>query len=180
MRVMVTGGAGFIGSAVCRHFVLDLGHQVVVVDKLTYAGNLASLKPVSSSPHFAFEKLDICDADGIKAIFSKYQPAAVVHLAAESHVDRSISDAVEQMHLAVHRSKKPQRVLIPRKNRRRIKGRCCGLFAHAGGQHTAEKISRGSEGSVQTEPVGSNGPGVAVVARHRQRRTRCAAAKNSR
>ena len=91
MRVMVTGGAGFIGSAVCRHFVLDLGHQVVVVDKLTYAGNLASLKPVSSSPHFAFEKLDICDADGIKAIFSKYQPAAVVHLAAESHVDRSIS-----------------------------------------------------------------------------------------
>src|ERR1700726_3752591 len=91
MRVMVTGGAGFIGSAVCPHFVLGLGHQVVVVDKLTYAGNLASLKPVSSNPHFAFEKLDICDADGIKAIFSKYQPAAVVHLAAESHVDRSIS-----------------------------------------------------------------------------------------
>ncbi len=88
---MVTGGAGFIGSAVCRHFILDLGHEVVVVDKLTYAGNLASLTPVASSTHFAFEKLDICDALGIRAIFSKYRPDAVVHLAAESHVDRSIS-----------------------------------------------------------------------------------------
>jgi dTDP-glucose 4,6-dehydratase len=91
MRVLVTGGAGFIGSAVCRHFVLDLGHEVVVVDKLTYAGNLASLAPIASNTHYAFEELDICDADGIKAIFSKYRPAAVVHLAAESHVDRSIS-----------------------------------------------------------------------------------------
>jgi dTDP-glucose 4,6-dehydratase len=88
---MITGGAGFIGSAVCRHFILELGHEVVIVDKLTYSGNLASLTPVASSPHYAFEKLDICDADGIRAVFSKYQPAAVVHLAAESHVDRSIS-----------------------------------------------------------------------------------------
>jgi len=91
MRVMITGGAGFIGSAVCRHFILELGHEVVVVDKLTYAGNLASLTPVASSPHYAFEKLDICDAEAIRGVFSKYQPAAVVHLAAESHVDRSIS-----------------------------------------------------------------------------------------
>src|SRR6267142_446007 len=91
MRVMITGGAGFIGSAVCRHFILELGHEVVVVDKLTYAGNLDSLTPVASSPHYAFEQLDICDADGIREVFSKYQPAAIVHLAAESHVDRSIS-----------------------------------------------------------------------------------------
>jgi dTDP-glucose 4,6-dehydratase len=91
MRVMITGGAGFIGSAVCRHFILGLGHEVVNVDKLTYAGNLASLAPVASSPQYAFEKLDICDADGVKGVFSKYQPGAVVHLAAESHVDRSIS-----------------------------------------------------------------------------------------
>src|SRR2546421_3313286 len=91
MRVLITGGAGFIGSAVCRHFILDLGHEVVVVDKLTYAGNLASLAPVASSAQYAFEKLDICDGEGIKAAFSKYRPAAVVHLAAESHVDRSIS-----------------------------------------------------------------------------------------
>jgi dTDP-glucose 4,6-dehydratase len=90
---MVTGGAGFIGSAVCRHFILNLGHEVVVVDKLTYAGNLASLMPVASSTNYAFERLDICDADGIRAIFSKYRPDAVVHLAAESHVDRSISGA---------------------------------------------------------------------------------------
>jgi dTDP-glucose 4,6-dehydratase len=90
MRVIVTGGAGFIGSAVCRHFILDLGHEVVVVDKLTYAGNLASLEPIASSNKYTFEKTDICDTEGIRAIFSKYRPDAVVHLAAESHVDRSI------------------------------------------------------------------------------------------
>ena len=91
MRVLVTGGAGFIGSAVCRHFVSDLKYDVVVVDKLTYAGNLASLAPIASSPHFAFEKHDICEAEAVNAIFAKYRPQAVVHLAAESHVDRSIS-----------------------------------------------------------------------------------------
>lgn len=91
MKVLVTGGAGFIGSAVCRHFIADLGYDVVVVDKMTYAGNLASLAPVASSSHYAFERHDICDASAMAAIFSKYQPDAVVHLAAESHVDRSIS-----------------------------------------------------------------------------------------
>src|SRR6266480_64047 len=91
MRVLVTGGAGFIGSAVCRHFVLDLGYQVMTLDKLTYAGNLASLAPVSSNPQFRFEKLDICDSAAVRKAFSEYRPDAVVHLAAESHVDRSIS-----------------------------------------------------------------------------------------
>ena len=91
MRVVVTGGAGFIGSAVCRHFILDLGFDVVVLDKLTYAGNLASLAPVAADPRLFFEKHDICDTDAVNAIFAKYQPDAVVHLAAESHVDRSIS-----------------------------------------------------------------------------------------
>ena len=91
MRILVTGGAGFIGSAVCRHFILDLGHEVVVVDKLTYAGNLASLAPVAESSRYAFEKHDICDVDAMNAIFAKYRPDALVHLAAESHVDRSIS-----------------------------------------------------------------------------------------
>src|SRR6478609_2093496 len=91
MRVVVTGGAGFIGSAVCRHFIADLNHDVVVVDKLTYAGNMASLAPVASSSRYAFEKHDICDSEAIEAIFAKYRPDAVVHLAAESHVDRSIS-----------------------------------------------------------------------------------------
>jgi dTDP-glucose 4,6-dehydratase len=91
MRVVVTGGAGFIGSAVCRHFVLNLGHEVIVLDKLTYAGNLASLAPVAASPDFTFEKLDICDAAAVARIFKTHRPDAVVHLAAESHVDRSIS-----------------------------------------------------------------------------------------
>lgn len=91
MRVLVTGGAGFIGSAVCRHFIVDLGYDLVVLDKMTYAGNLASLAPVASSPHYVFEKHDICDSASVNAIFAKYEPDAVVHLAAESHVDRSIS-----------------------------------------------------------------------------------------
>lgn len=91
MRVLVTGGAGFIGSAVCRHFIADLGHDVIVVDSLTYAGNKGSLALVAAGPRFAFEKQDICEATAITAIFTKYQPDAVVHLAAESHVDRSIS-----------------------------------------------------------------------------------------
>jgi dTDP-glucose 4,6-dehydratase len=91
MRVLVTGGAGFIGSAVCRHFISDLNYDVVVVDKMTYAGNLASLAPVASSPRYVFEQHDICDAGAVTWIFAKYQPDAVVHLAAESHVDRSIS-----------------------------------------------------------------------------------------
>jgi dTDP-glucose 4,6-dehydratase len=91
MRVLVTGGAGFIGSAVSRHFIGDLGHDVVVLDKMTYAGNLASLAPIATSPHYAFERHDICDAAAVAAIFDRHQPDAVVHLAAESHVDRSIS-----------------------------------------------------------------------------------------
>lgn len=93
MRVLVTGGAGFIGSEVCRHFISNLGLDVVVLDNLNYAGNLASLAPVSSSAHYAFEKGDICDHEIVDAIFKKYEPGAVVHLAAETHVDRSIAQS---------------------------------------------------------------------------------------
>src|SRR5450432_1651042 len=91
MRVLVTGGAGFIGSAVCRHFITDLGHDVVVLDKLTYAANPASLADVEDNPLFRFERVDVCDAHALARLFDSYRPDAVVHLAAESHVDRSIS-----------------------------------------------------------------------------------------
>ena len=93
MRILVTGGAGFIGSAVCRHFVLDLGYEVVALDKLTYAGNLASLAPIASNPKFKFEKTDICDSIAVRNAFASHLPDAIVHLAAETHVDRSISAA---------------------------------------------------------------------------------------
>jgi dTDP-glucose 4,6-dehydratase len=93
MRILVTGGAGFIGSAVCRHLVSDLGHDVLNVDKLTYAGNLASLGSIDNSPHYRFARADICDRAAIDALFASFQPDGVMHLAAESHVDRSIGGA---------------------------------------------------------------------------------------
>lgn len=93
MKILVTGGAGFIGSALCRYLVSDLGHAVVNVDKLTYAANLASLSPIEGSPNYAFERADIRDHPAIVRIFRKHTPDAVMHLAAESHVDRSITGA---------------------------------------------------------------------------------------
>lgn len=90
MKILVTGGAGFIGSAVCRHLVGDLGIAAVNVDKLTYAANLQSLKPIADSPLYAFHQNDICDGEAMLAIMRKEQVDAVMHLAAESHVDRSI------------------------------------------------------------------------------------------
>jgi len=89
-RVLVTGGAGFIGSAVCRHLIKEKGVNVLNVDKLTYAGNTESLKEVEESPLYRFERADICDQEDIAALFAEFQPDAVMHLAAESHVDRSI------------------------------------------------------------------------------------------
>ena len=95
MRVLVTGGAGFIGSAVVRHTVLDLGWEILNVDKLTYAGNLGSLEPVEDSANYAFLKADICDAEAMAKAFAEFKPMAVMHLAAESHVDRSIDGPAE-------------------------------------------------------------------------------------
>lgn len=86
----MTGGAGFIGSAVVRHIIQSTQDAVVVVDKLTYAGNLASLAPVADDPRFAFVQVDICDRDALNTVFATHKPDVVMHLAAESHVDRSI------------------------------------------------------------------------------------------
>jgi dTDP-glucose 4,6-dehydratase len=95
VKILVTGGAGFIGSAVIRHIIDNTKDSVVNVDKLTYAGNLESLADVSSDERYAFVQADICDKEALETIFKQHQPDAVMHLAAESHVDRSITGPAE-------------------------------------------------------------------------------------
>jgi dTDP-glucose 4,6-dehydratase len=90
MKILVTGGAGFIGSAVVRHIINETKDSVINLDKLTYAGNLNSLDKVSNSEKYYFEQVDICDRSELERVFTIHQPDAVMHLAAESHVDRSI------------------------------------------------------------------------------------------
>ncbi|MTI12231.1 dTDP-glucose 4,6-dehydratase [Sansalvadorimonas verongulae] len=90
MKILVTGGAGFIGSAVVRHVINNTQDSIVNVDKLTYAGNLESLASIESSERYQFVQADICDANAMREVFTIHQPDAVMHLAAESHVDRSI------------------------------------------------------------------------------------------
>ncbi len=91
MKILITGGAGFIGSAVIRHLIAHSNHSVVNVDKLTYAGNLNTLASVADNNRYSFEPVDICDYQQLLTVFEVHQPDWVMHLAAESHVDRSIS-----------------------------------------------------------------------------------------
>lgn len=95
MNIIVTGGAGFIGSAVIRHLINSTDHQVINLDKLTYAGNLDSLESVADSERYRFVKMDICDVKGVGELLHEVQPDLIMHLAAESHVDRSIDGPSE-------------------------------------------------------------------------------------
>ncbi|MEK7989983.1 MAG: dTDP-glucose 4,6-dehydratase [Thiotrichaceae bacterium] len=98
MKLIVTGGAGFIGSAVIRHLINNTDYEVLNLDKLTYAGNLDSLATIEHNPRYHFSHADICDAEAVNRIFNEFQPDAIMHLAAESHVDRSIDGPAEFIH----------------------------------------------------------------------------------
>ncbi len=95
MKLIVTGGAGFIGSAVIRYLINETETTILNIDKLTYAGNLESLSPVSNNPRYHFAQVDICDAPALQQVLTEFQPDAIMHLAAESHVDRSIDGPAE-------------------------------------------------------------------------------------
>ncbi len=95
MRILVTGGAGFIGSALVRHLIKNVGAEVLNVDKLTYAGNLASLKEIEGAANYQFLQADICDLQKMSEAMTSFKPDRIMHLAAESHVDRSISGAAD-------------------------------------------------------------------------------------
>src|SRR5437868_15202911 len=95
MRVMVTGGAGFIGSALVRHLVLERRYEVLNIDALTYAGYLPSLSAVENKPNYRFLHANICDRDAMEGAFADFAPDRIMHLAAESHVDRSITGAAD-------------------------------------------------------------------------------------
>ena len=95
MKILVTGGAGFIGSAVIRHIINNTDDEVLNIDKLTYAGNLESLKDIDQSARYSFQQIDICDKEALEEAFNSFQPDIVMHLAAESHVDRSIDGPAE-------------------------------------------------------------------------------------
>ena len=94
-KIIVTGGAGFIGSALIRYLIRETDCTVCNLDKLTYAGNRESLKEVADSPRYSFAHLDICDREGVTRLFAEFQPDTIMHLAAESHVDRSIDAPLE-------------------------------------------------------------------------------------
>lgn len=95
MKILVTGGAGFIGSAVIRHIINNTDNNVLNIDKLTYAGNLESLREINQNPRYTFQQIDICDKEALEQVFHSFQPNLVMHLAAESHVDRSIDGPAE-------------------------------------------------------------------------------------
>ena len=95
MKILVTGGAGFIGSAVIRHIISNTDDEVLNIDKLTYAGNLESLKEIDKNPRYTFQQIDICNKKALEQAFDSFKPNLVMHLAAESHVDRSIDGPAE-------------------------------------------------------------------------------------
>ena len=127
MRVLVTGGAGFIGSAVCRHLVLQVGWTVLNLDKLTYAANLRSLDPVNNHPRYHFVRADICDGSALETTFNEFAPDAVIDLAAETHVDRSIlgsADFIRTNVLGTHALLEAARhywIALPKQKRARFR-----------------------------------------------------------
>jgi len=102
LKFLITGGAGFIGSAFTRFLIQETKHEALVVDKLSYASNLESLQEVSKNDRFRFLKIDICDHHSMEKAFTEFKPNRVIHLAAESHVDRSLENPAEFIRSNIH------------------------------------------------------------------------------
>ena len=113
MKLLITGGAGFIGSNLAR-IAHAAGHEITVVDKLTYAGNMSSLVDLLGQPRFTFIQADICDAETMRRVFAEARPDKVLHLAAESHVDRSIDGPGESTNLPSSHTRQPSSVVMSR------------------------------------------------------------------
>ena len=107
MRILITGGAGFIGSALIRHIMSETDHLVINIDKLSYSGSCESIGPIKDTTRYIFEKVDICDVAQIDRVFTEHQPDVVMHLAAETHVDRSIINASDFINTNIVSSNDP-------------------------------------------------------------------------
>jgi dTDP-glucose 4,6-dehydratase len=152
MRIIVTGGAGFIGSALCRFLVGETEHSILNLDKLTYAGTLESLRSIANNPRYRFVRADICDRPAIEAIFSDYRPDAVAHLAAESHVDRSITGSSAFVDTNITCSKSP----VAGRERARPAPKTSGSFMYRLTKSTVR--FRPADASARTPPTARTRP----------------------
>jgi dTDP-glucose 4,6-dehydratase len=164
VKILITGGAGFIGSATIRHLLRETAAHVVNVDKLTYAGNLESLADAAKSPRYAFEKTDICDKKRLTQVFQSHKPDAVIHLAAESHVDRSIDGPEAFLQTNVIGTGRLLEAATEYWNALPAERRTAFRFLHVSTDEVFGDLGAGGEPSSETSPYAPSSPYAATKA----------------